>query len=91
MKKKRNFVWYAVIAVLILYFAVSLFTQQLKINESKDKMKELKEKIAGEESESEQIKKEIENAESRETIEGTARDKLGLLYPDERKFVDSNG
>ena len=34
---------------------------------------------------------EIDNAESRETIENIARDELGLVYPDERKYIDSNG
>lgn len=91
MKRKRNILWYILVAILVLYFAVSLFTQQMKINESKEKMAELEEKINAVQEESEQLKKEIENAECKETVEAIAREKLGLLYPDERKFVDSNG
>ena len=68
-----------------------LISQQIKINEREKEIGILQSEIDEIKEESEKLKKEIENAESRETIESIAREELGLVYPDERKFVDSNG
>ncbi len=88
--KKRT--WLYIIAGLVaIYFCAMLVSQQIRINESKKKISELEQEILAVKEESEVLKNEIENAESRETIEGIARSELGLVYPDERKFIDSNG
>ena len=63
----------------------------ISVNEREKEIGILQSEIDEIKEESEKLKKEIENAESRETIESIAREELGLVYPDERKFVDSNG
>lgn len=88
--KKRFFV-YILTGLLLIYFVGMLISQQVKINEREEEINNLQAEIEEIKKESEELKKEIENAESRETIEAIAREELGLVYPDERKFVDSNG
>ncbi|MBQ2940690.1 MAG: septum formation initiator family protein [Clostridia bacterium] len=88
--KKRFFI-YILTGLLLIYFVGMLISQQIKINEREEEIGILKSEIDEITKESEKLREEIENAESRETIEAIAREELGLVYPDERKFVDSNG
>ncbi|MDO5478489.1 MAG: septum formation initiator family protein [Clostridia bacterium] len=88
--KKRFFV-YILTGLLLIYFVGMLVSQQIKINEREEEIELLQSEIERVKEESEELKEEIENADSRETIESIAREELGLVYPDERKFVDSNG
>ncbi len=88
---KRRPVLYIAAALVIIYFCVMFISQQITINESKKKISELEDEIKSVQEESKKLKDEIDNAESRETIENIARDELGLVYPDERKYIDSNG
>ncbi len=88
--RKRVFV-YILIFLLVSYFFGMLISQQVKIGEKEEEIEKLKAEITATVNESERLKEEIANAESRETIERIAREELGLIYPDERKFVDSNG
>ncbi len=88
---KRRVLLYIAAALVIIYFCGMFISQQITINESKKKIGELEDEIKSVQEESKKLKDEIENAESRETIENIARDELGLVYPDERKYVDSNG
>ncbi len=88
--KKRLFI-YILTGLLLVYFVGMLISQQIKINEREKEIGILQSEIDEIKEESEKLRKEIENAESRETIEAIAREELGLVYPDERKFVDSNG
>lgn len=88
--KKRGFIYIAV-ALVVIYFCVMFISQQFTINESKKKIAELEREIESVKEESNKLREEIKNSESRETIEGIARDELGLVYPDERKYIDSNG
>lgn len=87
---KKRIIAYAAAALVIVYFCFMFVTQQITINQSKKKITELEEEISAVKEESKKLRDEIENAESRETIEGIAREELGLVYPDERKYIDSN-
>ncbi len=88
---KKRFLVYILAALLLVYFAGMLISQQIEIKERKAEVSALKEEIENVKKESEKLKEEIAHAESRETIEAIAREELGLVYPDERNFVDSNG
>ena len=88
---KKKFFIYILAALLVVYFAWMFISQQIEIKERTDEINALQEEIDNVKKESERLKEEIVNAESRETIESIAREELGLIYPDERKFVDSNG
>lgn len=88
---KKKFFIYILVALLVVYFAWMFISQQIEIKERTDEINVLQEEIDNVKKESERLREEIVNAESRETIESIAREELGLIYPDERKFVDSNG
>ncbi len=87
--KKRGLV-FVLAFLLAAYFIGMLVSQQITIGNKEEEIERLRTEIKEAESESERLKEEIANAESRETIERIAREDLGLVYPDERKFVDSN-
>ncbi len=88
--KRRGFIYIAA-ALVVIYFCVMFISQQFTINKSKKKIAELESEIESVKEESKKLRDEIKNSESRETIEGIARDELGLVYPDERKYIDANG
>ncbi len=88
---KRRAVLYIAAALVIIYFCVMFISQQIAINEKNREIGELEDQIKSVEEEKKKLQDEIDNAESRETIENIARDELGLVYPDERKYIDSNG
>lgn len=88
---KRRAVLYIAAALVIIYFCVMFISQQIAINEKNSEIGELEDQIKSVEEEKKKLQDEIDNAESRETIENIARDELGLVYPDERKYIDSNG
>ena len=88
---KRRAVLYIAAALVIIYFCVMFISQQIAINEKNREIGELEDQIKSGEEEKKKLQDEIDNAESRETIENIARDELGLVYPDERKYIDSNG
>lgn len=88
---KKRILVYILAALLLIYFGWMFISQQIEIRERTEEVNALKEEIETVKKESERLKEEIANAESRETIEAIAREELGLIYPDERKFVDSNG
>ena len=88
---KRRAVLYIAAALVIIYFCVMFISQQIAINEKNREIGELEDQIKSVEEEKKKLQDEIDNAESRETIENIARDELGLVYPDERKHIDSNG
>ena len=88
---KRRAVLYIAAPLVIIYFCVMFISQQIAINEKNREIGELEDQIKSVEEEKKKLQDEIDNAESRETIENIARDELGLVYPDERKYIDSNG
>ncbi len=88
---KRRAILYIAAALVIIYFCVMFISQQIAINEKNREIGELEDQIKSVEEEKKKLQDEIDNAESRETIENIARDELGLVYPDERKYIDSNG
>ena len=88
---KRRAVLYIAAALVIIYFCVMFISQQIAINEKNREIGELEDQIKSVEEEKKKLQDEIDNAESRETIENIARDELGLVYPDERTYIDSNG
>ena len=88
---KRRAVLYIAAALVIIYFCIMFISQQIAINEKNKQIGELEDQIKSVEEEKKKLQDEIDNAESRETIENIARDELGLVYPDERKYIDSNG
>ena len=87
----KKTVWLWVLVVLLIVSSILFIRQQFVIEEQKEKLEDIQKEIETVEQDSEELKENISNAESKEAIENIAREELGLVYPDERKFVDSNG
>lgn len=89
-RDKKNMIVMLVGGLVIIYFVYTLITQQIAINKKNQELENLQTQIAEANEESDKLKTEIENLSDPEYIEKIAREKLGLVRPNERVFVDSN-
>ena len=88
---KKNILIYIITGLLIISFGFIYITQQININKLEDGIEAYNKETAEEYAGKEKTEAQIENYGKRETIEGIAREELGLVYPDEKKYIDSNG
>ncbi|MBQ3573506.1 MAG: septum formation initiator family protein, partial [Clostridia bacterium] len=80
----------AVVAVVAVYFIYVLIWQQITISGKNEEIDNLKQQVSSASEESERLKQEVENLNDPEYLERVARERLGLVRPNERVFVDSN-
>ncbi len=85
----RRFVTVLVAVVFVLYFVYTMIWQQVVISKKGREIEALEEKIAAAEQQTEKLEKELENLNDPEYLEKIAREKLGLVRPNERVFVDA--
>ena len=85
--KKKNFFLRAVLLLTAIYTVVSVISLQLRISEAKERLALLQEQLARQETENSLLDDLLE-ADRIQQAEQTARDKLGLVYPDERVYED---
>ncbi len=79
-----------VAAVVAVYFVYILISQQISISQKNREIENLREQVVSASEESERLSQEVENLNDPEYLERVAREKLGLVRPNERVFVDSN-
>lgn len=80
----------AIGAVIVIYFCCTLISQQSLINRKNKEISNLEEQISQANDEADKLKSEIDNLQDPDYIEKVAREKLGLVRPNERVFIDSN-
>ncbi len=80
----------AAVAVVAAYFIYVLIWQQVTISNKNSEIEELRLQVNSASEESERLKQEVENLNDPEYLERVARERLGLVRPNERVFVDSN-
>ena len=73
---------------LLSYISYTFLNQHIKLSQRKKIATDYEEKILNEKLKGEQLKKELENSKSDEYREKMAREKLGLVKPNERVFID---
>lgn len=89
MKLRRSGIFTSlVILALLVYACVSLWGMRQKLQDAAQLEAELQQKVTELESQNASLQYAIENAEDPEVIAGVARDKLGLVMPDDRIFRD---
>ncbi len=89
MKLRRmNFLTALVLAGLIAYACIALMNMRSKVAEANATETELQEQIAQIQEENAALQYAIDNQTDESTIEGIAREKLGLVLPDEQIFYD---
>lgn len=86
---RKRMLIFGIALVLLVYFTVIFISQEVRIRENKARIAELEQERAAVEEDIDALRKEIESADSRETIEQYAHEN-GFLYPDETKYVDTN-
>ncbi len=77
-------------AVVVIYFSCTIISQQSLINKKNKEINALQEEISQANEDADKLKSEIDNLQDPEYIEKIARERLGLVRPNERVFVDSN-
>lgn len=92
-KRKLNakrFVVVLAAAVFMIYFVCAIISQQVALSNKNKEIQSLEEKVSVANQETERLQKELDNMENPEYLERMAREKLGLVRPNERVFVDAN-
>ena len=92
-KQKLNVKRLAIVAaaaVFIIYFVYAMIAQQIVLSNKNKEIQSLEEQVSAANTETERLQKELDNLEDPEYLERVAREKLGLVRPNERVFVDAN-
>ena len=89
MKRKIRFV-HVVFLVFTLYFAYTVFNQQIQINKYDSQIQMYKSDIDNKNELIEYYSDQNLNVNSDEYIESVARDTLGYVKPYEKIFIDAN-
>ena len=92
-KQKLNVKRLAIVAaaaVFIIYFVYAMIAQQIALSNKNKEIQSLEEQVSAANTETERLQKELDNLEDPEYLERVAREKLGLVRPNERVFVDAN-
>lgn len=84
---KKFVVFFGCVAVFVYFFCI-LMHQQACLKERGRIVKEYEEKISNAKLAQQQLKKELSKVKTNEYLEKMAREKLGLVKPNERVFVD---
>ena len=88
--KKVNPIIKVLFALVIVYLSINLVSQQQLIDGKNAELAEVRAKIAAEAKLAEELESEISMLMSEESLEKIAREKLGMVRPGERVFVDTN-
>ncbi|MBR5152587.1 MAG: septum formation initiator family protein [Clostridia bacterium] len=92
-KKNKNpwkfFISFVVI-LFALYFVYIIIWQQISLTRKGNQIDELQAEIEQATAQTEKLEQELENLNDPAYLEKIAREKLGLVRPNERVFVDAN-
>lgn len=90
IKAKVNPIWKVLFVLLLVYLAVNLIGQQQLIENKNAELAGVEAAIAAEAKQSEVLQRDKDELMSDESLELIAREKLGMVKPGERVFVDLN-
>ena len=88
--KPQRVVTAVVVMVFALYFVYIMIWQQVTISKKNKEINALEEKVQTATQQTEKLEAELENLNDPAYLEQIAREKLGLVRPNERVFVDAN-
>lgn len=91
MERENNIKWGLLIFVAFMVYFLHVMADQQKILNSKEKMlNNMQAKVQEETKINEELKNQKEILETDEFVEKVAREKLGMVKPGERIFIDIN-
>ena len=88
MKKNKKILRNILIIIVAIYVIFVFVNQQKTLNEYSKNSEELKEQIATEKANNEELNQKKDDVNSLEFIEEMAREKLDMYKPNERVYVD---
>ena len=88
--KPQRVVTAVVVMIFALYFVYIMIWQQVTISKKNKEINALEEKVQTATQQTEKLEAELENLNDPAYLEQIAREKLGLVRPNERVFVDAN-
>ena len=86
----RRFVFAMLAIGFVVYFVYVMIWQQVTISKKNQEIDALQEKISAASQQTEKLQEELDNLNDPAYLERIAREKLGLVEPNERVFVDAN-
>ena len=89
-KARVNPIWKVLFFLMLFYLSINLVSQQQLIENKYNELAEVEKKIAAETALADELRLEKDTLMSDESIERIAREKLGMIKPGERVFVDMN-
>ncbi|HOJ09820.1 MAG TPA: septum formation initiator family protein [Clostridiales bacterium] len=89
-KRKGSIFGILVLIALIIYFSFIIIDQQKMLKIKETALMEIENKIKKEELVRNDLEKQKDMLNSREYIEKVAREKLGMVKPGEKIFIDIN-
>lgn len=89
-KRKKSKVGLILIAVICAYFIYIMVGQEKLLIQKQNEMKKIEAKIEDEKALNEELQKQKQEVNSDSYVERIAREKLGMVKPGEKVFVDVN-
>lgn len=89
-KRKRSKLGTFIAAAAFIYFAYTIIIQQNMIYSKNSEIRNIQAKIRKEQKTNDELKKQAEILNTDEFYEKVAREKLGLVKPGEKVFIDIN-
>ena len=87
--RRTSWITALAIVVMIAYAVIALMNMRTKVSQASETEAQLRQRVAEIQEENAALQYAIENRDDDKTIEDIARDKLGLVLPDEKIFYDS--
>ncbi len=79
------------VLVFCVYFVCTVISQQAVLSRKNDEIQSINEQIETASRETERLNGELESVNDPEYMERMAREKLGLVAPNERVYIDLSG
>lgn len=86
----KRFILSMLVLVFCVYFVGKMISQQVVLNRKNDEIQEITEQINSASRETDRLEEELESVNDPEYLERMAREKLGLVVPNERVYIDAN-
>lgn len=86
--KRAGFITKIVVLAFLIYAAISLLNLRSQITTAESERTLLLQQVAEQKQMNTNLSDDIENSSSPERMEAVARDKLGLVLPDEKIFYN---
>lgn len=77
-----------IIAIFLIYFVVTIISQQKTLNQYKSEASAYSKQLESAKDTNESLIATKDNIDSTEYIEGVAREKLDMYLPNERVYID---